>query len=266
MSDAMLSAIYRYPVKSLRGQAFERLDVGRRGLDYDRQWMVVDPEGRFLTQRQQPRMSLIDAAVDDDGGLQLSAPGMPMLVLPRGQGGASLEVTVWGDQVSAGVVSDDADAWLSDFLGQACRLVVMPDTTRRAVDPQFASTADEVGFADGFPFLLISQASLDDLNHRLATPVPMLRFRPNLVVSDCTAFAEDSWKRIRIGGLVFRVAKPCSRCVIPTIDFTTGESAREPLQTLMQYRRRDNKVYFGQNLVHEGGGSLEVGLPVEILE
>jgi uncharacterized protein YcbX len=266
MSGVILSAIYRYPVKSLRGQAFDRLDVGRRGLIHDRRWMVVDAQGRFLTQRQLPRMSLIDASVDDGGGLWLAAPGMSALDLPDGESGAQIRVQVWGDEVNAGPVSGDADGWLSEFLGQDCRLVVMPEKTRRAVDPQFATPADEVGFADGFPFLLISQASLDDLNNRLTTPVPMLRFRPNLVVSGCSAFAEDGWKRIRIGELVFRVAKPCSRCVIPTIDFTTAERAREPLQTLMQYRRRDNKVYFGQNLLHEGGGALEVGLPVEILE
>jgi uncharacterized protein YcbX len=143
--------------------------------------------------------------------------------------------------------------------------VHFPDDSRRAVDPDYAAPADQVGFADGFPFLLISQASLDDLNARLDQPVPMLRFRPNLVVSGCGPYAEDGWKRIRIGDIEFRVAKPCSRCIIPTIDFATGERAREPLQTLMTYRKRDNKVYFGQNLLHDAGGRLEVGTQVEVL-
>mgnify|MGYP001828911861 CR=1 FL=1 len=136
----------------------------------------------------------------------------------------------------------------------------------RRVDPAFSRATDQVGFADGFPFLLISQASLDDLNRRLAQPVAMLRFRPNLVVAGCEAFAEDGWRRIRVGELEFRVAKPCSRCIIPTIDPSTGQRGVEPLRTLNSYRRRGNKVYFGQNLVHESAGRLAVGMPVEVLE
>jgi len=174
-------------------------------------------------------------------------------------------VRVWDDRVSAERVSAEADAWLSQFIEQACRLVHMPDTARRAVDPDYAAADDQVGFADGFPFLLISQASLDDLNARLDQPLPMLRFRPNLVISGCAPYAEDNWRRIRIGALEFRVAKPCSRCVIPTIDYATGEHGREPLQTLMTYRRRDNKIYFGQNLIHDASGRLERGMPVEVL-
>ena len=160
----------------------------------------------------------------------------------------------------------DAAAWLQAFLGVECRLVSLPDDAVRPVDPDYSQPSDQVGFADGFPFLLISQASLDDLNARLERAVPMQRFRPNLVVGGCAPYAEDGWRRIRIGELEFRVAKPCSRCVIPTIDFTTGERGREPLQTLMTYRRRDNKIYFGQNLIHRGTGILETGTEVEILE
>jgi uncharacterized protein YcbX len=260
-----LSAIYRYPVKSLRGESFKALDVAGRGFVHDREWMLVDMQGRFLTQRQQPRMSLIDASVTEDGAVRLQAPGMPVLRVETPEGG-HLEVTVWGDQVTAMAAGHEADGWFSDFLGTRCRLAHFPPDRRRMVDPDYALPGDQVGFADGFPFLLISQGSLDALNGRLEQPVPMLRFRPNLVVSGCEPHAEDGWRRIRIGGVTFRVAKPCSRCIIPTIDPQTAERSPEPLRTLMTYRKRDNKVYFGQNLIHDDVGRLEVGTPVEVLE
>ena len=259
-----LRALYRYPVKSLRGEEFHSLEVDARGFAGDRRWMVVDADGRFLTQRQQARMALVDTRIDTDGALHLAAPGMPPLSVVGG-GTEQIMVRVWDDRVAAEPTGAEANAWLSEFIGQPCRLVRMPGATRRAVDPDYATADDQVGFADGFPFLLISQASLDDLNVRLEQPVPMLRFRPNLVVSGCAPFAEDGWRRIRIGALEFRVAKPCSRCVIPTIDYATGVRGREPLQTLMTYRRRDNKVYFGQNLIHDGPGRLERDMPVEVL-
>lgn len=265
MANVKLQALFRYPVKSMRGEAFASLPVDGRGFALDRRWMVVDADKRFLTQRLQARMALIDTRVDGSGVLHLSAPGMsPLVVAPAGD--ERIVVQVWNDRLDAAPVGSVVDNWLGEFIGQECRLVRQPDDVRRAVDPAFAGVDDEVGFADGFPFLLISQASLDDLNARLDTPVPMLRFRPNLVVSGCDAFAEDGWRRIRIGEITFRVAKPCSRCVIPTVDIETGERGREPLQTLMGYRRRDNKIYFGQNLIHDGVGLLERGMSVEVLE
>jgi uncharacterized protein len=142
----------------------------------------------------------------------------------------------------------------------------MPDDSVRPVDPDYAGPGHRVGFADGFPFLLISEASLDELNGRLTQPVPMARFRPNLVVAGCEAFAEDGWRRIRIGGLAFDLVKPCSRCIIPTIDIATGQRDAEPLRTLMGYRKRDNRILFGQNLVHDGVGLLRRGMPVQVLE
>jgi hypothetical protein len=265
MAAMTLQALYRYPVKSMRGVACQTLDVQARGFAFDRHWMLTDPQGDFLSQRQQPRMALISADLHEDGLLQLRAPGMADLSISTGSD-ERIEVVVWGDTVQAAPAGTDADAWLSQFLGLACRLVRLPEDAIRAVDPDYAHSSDQVGFADGFPFLLISQASLDDLNARLDVAVPMLRFRPNLVVDGCGAFAEDGWRRIRIGDIEFRVAKPCSRCIIPTIDPATGVRGREPLRTLMSYRRRDNKVYFGQNLVHDAVGHLAVGMPVEVLE
>jgi len=265
MPQTTLAALYRYPVKSLRGEAFDTLEVTPRGLAFDRRWMVVDPDGRFLTQRQQPRMALIQARVGANGRLQLQAPGMPRIEVEPPGADRRMPVRVWDDRLPAAPADVAAGLWLGQILGVPCHLVYLPDDIRRPVDPHYAQPADQVGFADGFPFLLISQASLDDLNARLEHPVPMLRFRPNLVVAGCAAFAEDGWQRIRIGGLSFRVAKPCSRCIIPTIDIETAEKGREPMQTLLSYRRRDNRVYFGQNLIHDGLGTLQVGMPVEVV-
>lgn len=265
MAACTLTTLYRYPVKSLRAEQFQALDITARGFVHDRQWMVIDAGGRFLTQRQLPRMSLIDASVDKDGALRLVAEGFGAIRVEEEQRGR-VPATVWNDTLDAVLVDPAADAWLSDFLARPCRLVRFADDVTRPVDPAYARHTDQTGFSDGFPFLLISQGSLDDLNSRLARPVPMLRFRPNLVVDGCAPFAEDGWKRIRIGDVVFRVVKPCSRCAIPTVDPATGERGAEPLRTLNGYRRRDHQVFFGQNLIHDGPGRLETGMTVEILE
>ncbi len=265
MTELTLTAINRFPVKSMTGDSHQSLEIDACGFVLDRRWMLVDRNGKFLTQRQHARMTLIRTRVDDAGRLYLSAPGMPDIAVGD-RGGEQLDVVVWQDSVTATIVDPQADAWLSDFMSIDCRLVRIPDDIVRPVDPAYSAQGDRVGFADGFPFLLISQASLDDLNARLDQPVPMIRFRPNLVVAGCDAFAEDGWKRIRIGDIGFRLVKPCSRCIIPTIDPGTAERSAEPLRTLMSYRKRDNKIYFGQNLIHDGRGRLEVGMPVEVLE
>lgn len=266
MTDMRLSELWRFPVKSLRGQRFASLSVVERGFVHDREWMVVDPNRRFLTQRQLSRMALIDTRVRDDR-LVLAASGMHELVVEIGlPDGESVAVQVWSDTCKAIAPDPRADAWLSEFLDTPCRLVQMPADVRRPVDPTFARPEDSVGFADGFPFLLIGQAALDDLNARLDKSLPMLRFRPNLVVTGTRPFEEDEWRKIRIGELVFRVAKPCSRCIVPTIDPATAERYPEPLKTLMSYRRRDNKIFFGQNLLHDGTGLLAQGMAVEVLE
>jgi uncharacterized protein YcbX len=265
MASPLLSAIYRYPVKSMAGNAFERLAVGARGPLHDREWMLVDDSGRFLTQRQLPRMALIATELDADGQLVLRAPEMPEQVVGQASG-PRMEVAVWGDTVQARRGDPEVDVWCSDFLRRPCRLVRMPPDTVRQVSPDYAEPDDQVGFADGFPFLLISQASLDDLSQRAGQALSMRRFRPNLVVSGCEPYAEDGWQRLRIGEITFRVAKPCSRCIVPTIDPDTAERAAEPLRTLMRYRRRDNQVFFGQNLLHDGTDQLRVGMTVEPID
>jgi uncharacterized protein YcbX len=260
-----ITQLWRYPVKSLAGGRHASLSIGARGPQGDRHWMVVDAEGRFLTQRQLPAMALLRAELHGDI-LKLTARDGERLQVAAAPRGESLQVQVWGDRVAALAPDGAADAWLSRQLGRPCRLVCQPADGVRRVDPGYGRPGDQVGFADGFPLLLTSQASLDDLNGRLATPVETRRFRPNLVVAGCEPYEEDRWRRIRIGGLSLRVVKPCSRCPIPTIDPDTGERGAEPLRTLMGYRRRDSKVYFGQNLIHDGPGELAEGMELEVLE
>ncbi len=261
-----LSELHIYPVKSLRGIAPRQWDADRYGLAGDRRWMLVDENDRFVTQREAPRMALINTTMDDEH-LVLRADGMPELELYREPpSGKVVKVDVWNDRVFALDSGDPPARILSDFLQRPVRLVHFPRGGERPVDPRFANPDDHIAFSDGFPFLLISQASLDDLNSRLADPLPMLRFRPNLVVSGCEPYEEDRWRRIRIGAMEFRVVKPCSRCVITTIDPASAEKGAEPLRTLGQYRRRGDQVYFGQNLLHDGPGSLKLGDTVEVLE
>jgi uncharacterized protein YcbX len=262
-----LSGLYAYPVKSLQGLALPQAGVARRGLRWDRHWMVVDLDGRFVTQRQRPRMALIGCQVEGDR-LRLSAPGMEDLELPAAPSRpAAVEVRIWNDRCLAASSGAQAAHWLSRFLDSDVQLVYLPGERVRPLDPTYARPEDQTGFADGFPFLLISEASLDDLNRRLERPLSMRRFRPNLVVSGCEPYAEDRWRRIRIGGIEFRVVKPCSRCIITTVDPQTGERAGdEPLRTLRSYRQRDNKVFFGQNLIHDNTGPLRLGDQVEVLD
>lgn len=265
-----LSALYRYPLKSARGESLTHSPLEALGLCGDRRWMLVEPEsGRFLTQRLLPQMSQLSALYNADGGLNLSAPGFGSLKVALPQPDQDLRgVTVWRDSLRVPDAGDAAAAWLSDLLGKTCRLVQVPEGRTRQVDTAYAQPGDRVAFADGFPLLLIGQASLDDLSQRVGQPLSMLRFRPNLVVTGSEAYAEDGWKRIRIGEVEFEVAKGCSRCILTTIDPQSGErnAQREPLATLKTYRERDGDVYFGQNLLPRGVGELQVGMTVEVLE
>lgn len=261
-----LSQIYLYPVKSLAGIAVDSWPVDQNGLLYDRKWMLVDAQGRFLSQRTLPNMALIRPRIGQTQ-LSLSAPGREDLLFPlQGSGGDSLEVEIWDDRCLAESVSEAADRWFSDFLQTDCRLVFLPAHEKRPVDPRYALASDQTAFSDGFPFLLASVASLNAFNRTLEQPIAMLRFRPNLVVSDCAAYAEDSWRRIKINDIGFRLPKPCSRCPIPGIDPNTALADKTVLAALNRSRRWDNKVYFGQNALHDTVGRLAVGDSVEILE
>lgn len=266
MSGLRVAELWTYPVKSCRGIRLDRAAVTARGLAWDRHWMVVDEAGHFLTQRQLPAMATIGTALTA-GALVLSGPGAPDLTVPLAAAGERLAVTVWNDTVTAQAVSAEADRWLAGRLGMPCRLVRFPDDCRRAVDPRYGAAGDETAFSDGFPVLLIGQGSLDGLNARLPTRLSMRRFRPNLVVAGAAPHAEDAWRRIRVGAVGLRLVKPCSRCAITTVDPDLGvRDGAEPLQTLGTYRRRDGKVWFGQNLIPDGAGEIRLGDPVVVLE
>jgi MOSC domain-containing protein len=265
-SDARLrlTALHVYPIKSAAGLAPAEWDVDGLGLRYDRRWMVVDGSGRMLTQRSHPRLALVRPSVGD-GILRIETVGMPALELPLSPGpSVALSVTVWDDTCAAGWTGERAARWFSELLETECSLVHIAETNARPVDPDYAPAGHRVGFADGFPFLLISEESLEDLNRRLEVPLPMNRFRPNLVIAGGEPFGEDRMGPFAIGGIRFAVVKPCDRCVGTTTDQTTGERGPEPLRTLATFRRADRKVLFGQNVVHEGTGRLRVGDPLQV--
>jgi uncharacterized protein YcbX len=262
-----LSEIWIYPVKSLGGIRLTEAVTEERGLQYDRRWLIIDENDKFVTQRFFTKMALIDVALEKDY-LKISnrsEPGNEVLVPFEPVTAKPVTVTIWDDVVEALTVSDEADKWLSQQLGQDLRLVVMPETTRRPVDTKYAKNDEFVSFADGYPYLVISQASLDDLNSRLAEPITMARFRPNFVISGTEPFEEDHWKSFSIGNLAFEILKPCARCVLTTINPETAEQGKEPLKTLATYRRLNNKILFGQNVIAKNFGPVKEGDLVDVL-
>jgi hypothetical protein len=266
MSGIRVTELTIYPIKSTAGISLQHTLVEERGFRHDRRWMLVDASNTFITQRRHARMSLIAATVMDDH-LRVSAPGMRDKVIPFHESPEEpIAVTVWGDTVNATPAGKSTNAWFSKFLGLPCTLVHMTSQSLRRIDARYAVNSNTVSFADAYPFLLISEASLADLNSRLQSPLPMKRFRPNLVVGGCEPFEEDTWKLIRIGGIDFHVVKPCSRCTITTIDPATAMRGEEPLATLSTYRSRNGKVYFGQNLINDGTGRVSLESEVKILK
>jgi uncharacterized protein YcbX len=253
-----LSAIFIYPVKACRGISVPGADVGPRGFEGDRRWMIVDGADEFVTQRERPELALVGTRLAGDA-IELAAAGLPPLAVPRRHDvGPARTVRVWRHWGRA-VEHRAGSEWFTRLLGGAHRLVYMPDDHLRRVNPDRAGRDHFVGFADGYPFLIVSRASLDDLNARLAAPVEIERFRPNLVVEGAAPYAEDDWAELRIGRLRFRGVKRCDRCSVTTVDPRTGVRGHEPLRTLATYRKQDGKVWFGMNLVHEEMGPLAVG-------
>ena len=264
MPGVTLSSLHIYPVKGCGGLSPAEWEVDQFGLRNDRRWMVVSLTGEFVTQREAPRLALIRPALET-GWLVLRAPDMPELRLPLVPGTRDrVKVVVWDDVTEGIPLGPDAAQWLSRYLGTPVRLVWMPHDVVRPTDPAYAA-GYRVSFADGFGFLLLSEASLADLNRRLESPLPMNRFRPNLVVRGTEPFAEDRWRRLRLNGIVLDVVKPCGRCVVTTTDQDTAERDPEPLRTLATFRLRDQQVMFGMNTVHRGTGRLVVGAPVEVI-
>lgn len=261
-----LSSLHIYPVKSFRGIELKTSQIHPKGPFMDRRFMAVDANGRFLSQRQHPEMSQVHTELHEDKVI-LKAKNHPPFTIKATLDGERRPVTIWNDTVTGIDQGDEAASWLKAALNMEARLVFMPDETFRKVDPRYAvNEKNEVSFADAYPVLVISEASLQDLNSKLEKPILMNRFRPNLVVSGCTPFEEDSWKKIRIGNVIFHGVKPCSRCVLTTVDQETGERGPEPLETLVTYRKKENKILFGQNLIPEDYGTVSVGDAVEVLE
>jgi uncharacterized protein len=257
-----LTALHIYPIKSARGCTVQEWEIDSFGLRYDRRWMVIDRRGHFITQRTHPRLALIQPSIDGDI-LRVTTPGMPVLELPLHPApGVTTTAVVWRDTCEAVWTGERSAGWFSEALGTPCSLVHMPVETVRPADPAFAPSGVRVSFADGFPLLLISEESLEDLNARLPTPLPMNRFRPNLVVRGDSPYVEDALTAFRMGEIDFRVVKPCDRCMVTTTDQETTERGVEPLRTLATYRKVGGEVMFGQNVIHFGTGRLSVGAPL----
>ncbi|GAA0495649.1 MOSC N-terminal beta barrel domain-containing protein [Streptomyces sp. NPDC046215] len=276
MPTPVLTAIHFYPVKSMAGCAPDEAAVEPWGLAGDRRWMVSDESGLLITQRQQPRLALASSRPLPGGGVRIDAPGVGALdvAVPEPAGGAgTVTVQVFRDKVEAVPAGAAADAWVSEFLGREARLLHLDDPgRRRPIDPDYSRPGETVSFADGYPLLLTALSSLATLNSLIArtdlaheTPLPMDRFRPNVVVDHTDPWAEDGWRRVRIGEVTFRAVKPSGRCVVTTVDQRTAVRGKEPLRTLAREHRIGKAAVFGQNLIPEHTGILRVGDEVEIL-
>jgi uncharacterized protein YcbX len=267
----VLTEIWVYPVKSLGGIRLQEALTERRGLQYDRRWMLVDRSGRFVSQREIPAMALLGTAIAPPF-LQVFQKNNPServeipLEMPSANA-PKIMVDIWDDRCSARVSDEQINRWFSRQLGQDLRLVYMPDTTRRRADGRYAPKGQYVSFADGFPYLIIGQASLDELNRRMPRALPMDRFRPNFVFEGGEPFEEDNWQDFRIENVPFCGVKPCARCIIPTTNQQTAERAAEPLKTLSTFRKFGNRILFGQNVIWNGAtpGKVRVGFPIHKL-
>lgn len=264
-----ISQLNIYPIKSLGGIAVDNALVTDRGLQHDRGYMLVDENNNFLTQREYPVMALLQTAMEGNelcvshkksADLQLRLPLIPIST------GNTTKVQVWEDVCEAVYISQLADEWFSEQIGFSCRLVYMPESTKRKVDINYALKDDVTSFSDAYPILIIGQSSLDDLNSRLETTLPMNRFRPNIVFTGGQPFEEDTMDHFIINGIHFFGVKPCARCVVTTTNQETGIAGKEPLTTLATYRKWNNKILFGQNVLSEGAGEIRVGNSIEVLK
>ena len=263
-----LEQITIYPIKSCSGINLISAEVQDRGFPLDRRWVLIDTNGNFFSQRKVAELSLVTITMTDKH-LKVSSPGHDALMLPiKMVHSERVDVQIWKDTVNSWLVSTEADEWFSQVLQQQVRLVHMDrDVNRKLVKKKLTQEkSHEVSFADGYPYLLTNQASLDDLNSRLDQAVGMDRFRQNIVVSGFEAFAEDHWNILRIGAVDFQVVKPCARCQVTTINQQTGISSKEPLKTLATYRNQDGKVMFGMNLVALSQGTIKINAPVQVVK
>lgn len=262
----LVSQLFIYPIKSLGGISLDTAQLTDRGLQHDRRWMLIDENNRFLSQRENAQLALFKIEVLTDAlkvvytadGTFINIPFVPLKL-------DMLEVVIWDDTCAGQLVSDAVDAWFTGKLGSPARLVYMPDETHRATDPRYTNLGSIASFADAYPALIIGQASLNDLNSRLAEPLPMNRFRPNIVFEGGDPYNEDHMNNIRINGIDMYGVKLCARCVMTTIDQETLAKSKEPLKTLAGYRRKGAKILFGQNLAFRSTGIISVGDELSVL-
>jgi len=269
-----LHSIHVHPVKALRGQTPHEAVVEPWGPAGDRRWAIVDEVGRVVTQREQPRLALAAAEALPHGGVRVSASGLEPLSVAAPEG-VRTRTAIWaGEKIETVPAGPEASEWFSTYLGADVSLVHLDDpATRRPLDDPNGRPGETVSLADAYPLLLTTLASLDALNSLIAQgdhhdegPLPMSRFRPNVVVSGAASWAEDDWRRIAVGDVVFRVAKMCGRCVVTTTDQTTAQRGKEPLRTLGRHRRFGHRLAFGQYLVPQTPGTIRIGDPVTVLE
>ncbi|WP_017730551.1 MOSC domain-containing protein [Nafulsella turpanensis] len=267
-SSLQLSEIWIYPIKSLAGIQLEEARLCERGLQWDRRWMLLDENGQFMTQRQMASMALLDVSLQSQHlEVRHRTKNLPPLNIPLQVDplSAQIQAPIWDDTSKALFAGQESSEWFSEALEQRCQLVFMPEDAERLTRGKISGRVQKVSFADEYPILLIGQSSLDELNRRLEEPVSMNRFRPNLVFSGGKPFEEDGWHAFAIGETRFWAEKPCARCVVTTIDQLTGEKVnKEPLATLAQFRKWNQKLLFGQNLLFEGEGLLRVGDRIQV--
>ncbi len=264
--EKFVTSLHIYPVNSLKGIDVSRLDIEINGPRYDRRWTLVDEEGEFLSLRQIPKLSQLGVEILP-GKLLIRAKSVPPLVVKEQGKKTERTVALRSDSVAVYDEGDEAAEWFEEVIGRKCRLVHFSDEAMHQVNQKYVrSSEDHVAFSDSYPILITSGASLGDLNFKLSSPVSMNRFRPNIVISGCEPYEENSWKLIRVGSLILSCVKPCSRCIAINVDYSTGERGDEPLKTLEGYRKDGDKIVFGENCIHQAVGTISVGDEVEVLE
>ncbi len=271
-----LSEIWIYPVKSLGGIQLKEAIAEEKGLKYDRRWMIIDENNRFLSQRELPEMALIQVGIEMEGGelhslifyhkLKRIAPYVLKKPTEKKADSVTLTTTIWDDTVLAHTLNTEVDEWLSNRLSIKCQLVYMPEVVKRNVDPRYAILGNEItSFSDAYPYLILGNASMELLNSKLENKILPNRFRANLIFEGGYAHDEDAWEKIKIGNASFDGVKLCARCQVPTIEQETAQKGKEPTKTLANYRSKNNKIYFGQNLLISTCGRVKVGDPIKVI-
>lgn len=262
-----LKSIHIYPIKSLRGIELSTSEIDEFSLKFDRRWMLVDDNNKFLSQREIPKLNQLEVAFSDDAIIVKQKNTTNSIKIPlKTTSKTTFKVNIWDEYIDAIHIQSQIDEWFSLILNTSCKLVYMPPTANRKVNPEYATNNEKTSFNDGFPFLIIGEESLNLLNSKLNVPILMNRFRPNFVFSGGQPHEEDTWNTFKIGASVFKRVKPCSRCIITTIDPVTSKIGKEPLRTLSLYRKKENKIYFGQNLLCVSGSQVTVGEPIVLIK